>query len=158
MAKWKTKLWEPERFALLADRLQNDLSCDVIFTGSGHDRATIEGISRMMKKEPHNLAGRTSLKELAYLFTKSTVLVTTDTGPMHMAAAMGCPVVALFGPTAPWRTGPYGRGHRVVRAEVDCSPCFKKKCDQMTCMREIVVEDVFEAAKAIVLKDHHDKQ
>ncbi len=158
MAKWKTKLWEAERFALLADRLQNDLSCEVIFTGSGHDRATIEGISSMMKKEPHNLAGRTSLKDLAYLFTRSTVLVTTDTGPMHIAAAVGCPVVALFGPTAPWRTGPYGRGHRVVRAEMDCSPCFKKKCDHMTCMKEIMVEEVFEAAKSIILKDHHDKQ
>ncbi len=153
MAKWKTKLWEPERFALLADRLQHDLSCEVFFTGSRHDRTAIEDISKMMKKEPGNLAGRTSLKELAYLFTRSKVLVTTDTGPMHIAAAMGCPVVALFGPTAPWRTGPYGQGHRVIRAEVDCSPCFKKKCDHMTCMKEIMVEDVFEAAKGIILME-----
>jgi 3-deoxy-D-manno-octulosonic-acid transferase/heptosyltransferase-1 len=108
----------------------------------------------MMKKEPGNLAGRTSLKELAYLFTRSNVLVTTDTGPMHIAAAMGCPVVALFGPTAPWRTGPYGKGHRVIRAEMDCSPCFKKKCDHMTCMKEITVEEVFEATKGIILKNH----
>ena len=153
MAKWKTKLWEPERFALLADRLQDDLSCKVFFTGSGNDRETIEDISRTMKKEPVNLAGRTSLKELAYLFSKSRVLVSTDTGPMHIAAAMGCPVVALFGPTAPWRTGPYGQGHRVIRAEVDCSPCFKKKCDHMRCMKEITVEEVFEAAKDVILKN-----
>jgi heptosyltransferase-1 len=155
MAKWKTKLWEPERFALLADRLQNDLSCKVFFTGSRHDRATIEDISKMMKQVPGNLAGKTGLKELAYLFTRSKVLVTTDTGPMHIAAAMGCPVVALFGPTAPWRTGPYGKGHRIIRAEMDCSPCFKKKCDHMTCMKEIMVEEVFEAAKGIILKNCH---
>jgi len=157
MAKWKTKLWEPERFALLADRLQDDLSCEVFFTGSGNDRKTIEDISRIMKKEPVNLAGRTSLKELAYLFSKSKVLVSTDTGPMHIAAAMGCPVVALFGPTAPWRTGPYGQGHRVIRAEVDCSPCFKKKCDHMRCMKEITVEEVFEATKDIILNDNPGK-
>lgn len=157
MAKWKTKLWEPERFALLANRLQDDLSCEVFFTGSENDRAIIEDISGMMKKKPENIAGKTNLKELAYLFTKSTVLVTTDTGPMHMAAAMGCPVVALFGPTAPWRTGPYGRGHRIIRAEVDCSPCFKKKCDHVTCMKEIKVEEVFEAAKGIILNDHLGK-
>jgi heptosyltransferase-1 len=155
MAKWKTKLWERERFALLADRLQDDLSCKVFFTGSRHDRPIIEDITRMMKKEPGNLAGRTGLKELAYLFTRSKVVVTTDTGPMHIAAAMGCPVVALFGPTAPWRTGPYGQGHKVIRAEMECSPCFKKKCDHMTCMKEIKVEEVFEATKGIILRDHH---
>jgi 3-deoxy-D-manno-octulosonic-acid transferase/heptosyltransferase-1 len=157
MAKWKTKLWEPERFAILADRLQSDLSCEVFFTGSRHDRATVEDISKMMKQVPGNLAGETGLKELAYLFTRSKVLITTDTGPMHIAAAMGCPVVALFGPTAPWRTGPYGLGHRVIRAELDCSPCFKKKCEHMTCMKEIVVEDVFEAAKNIILEKHNVK-
>ncbi|MBW1717559.1 MAG: glycosyltransferase family 9 protein, partial [Deltaproteobacteria bacterium] len=119
---------------------------------------TIEDISKMMKEKPRNLAGQTGLKELAYLYTRCKALVTTDTGPMHIAVAMGCPVVALFGPTAPWRTGPYGPGHSVIRAETDCSPCFKKKCDHMTCMKEITVEDVFEATKNIILKNQHVKQ
>ena len=73
-----------------------------------------------------------------------------DTHPMHIAAAMGCPVVALFGPTAPWRTGPYGQRHKVIRADVDCSPCFKKSCSHMKCMEEIGVEQVFEAVKDMV--------
>ena len=157
MAKWKTKLWEPERFALLADRLRHDLSCEIFFTGSSQDWTTIEDISKMMKEKPRNLAGQTGLKELAYLYTRCEALVTTDTGPMHIAVAMGCPVVALFGPTAPWRTGPYGPGHSVIRAEMDCSPCFKKKCDHMTCMKEITVEDVFEATKNIILKNQYVK-
>lgn len=158
VARWETKLWEPERFAALADRLRDDLSCDVVFTGSGHDRVIIEYISKMMKKKPINMAGQTSLKELAYLYTRCKTLVTTDTGPMHIAAAMGCRVVALFGPTAPLRTGPYGEGHEIIRADIECSPCFKKRCKHMTCMKDITVDMVFDAAKKIVMKGRPFKQ
>jgi len=104
----------------------------------------------MMGSPPLNLAGRTNLKELAYLYTRCRLLVTTDTGPMHMASAMGCPVVALFGPTAPWRTGPYGKGHKVIRADVECSPCFKKRCDHMKCMKEITEDKVFEGVREVI--------
>jgi 3-deoxy-D-manno-octulosonic-acid transferase/heptosyltransferase-1 len=150
MARWKAKLWGPDRFAALADRLWDDLSCQIVFTGSRHDRAIIGYISGMMKSKPINLAGRTTLKELAYLYTRCRALVTTDTGPMHIAAAMGCRVVALFGPTDFRRTGPYGQGHKVIRMDVECSPCFKKKCDHMTCMKLITVEECLEAVKDIV--------
>ena len=150
IAKWPTKLWDPERFAVLAERIRDELACEIVFTGSSIDRPVITRIARMMWRAPLNVAGRTNLKELAYLYTRCRLLVTTDTGPMHMAAAMGCPVVALFGPTAPWRTGPYGRGHEVIRADVECSPCFKKRCDHMTCMKEISVEQVFEGVKQVL--------
>lgn len=150
VAKWKTKLWEQERFAILADRLMDDLSCDIVFTGSKEDRAVIGDISGRMSKRPLNLAGQTGLKDLTYLYTRCNALVTTDTGPMHIAAAMGCPVIALFGPTSPQRTGPYGEGHKVIRADVDCSPCFKKTCDHMTCMKEIKVDGVFDAVKDLI--------
>ena len=119
MARWKTKLWEPERFAVLADRITDELSCEVLFTGSNMDRSVTEDISKKMKRRSVNLAGRTSLKQLACLFTKCSALVTTDTGPMHIGAAMGCRVVALFGPTAPWRTGPHGQSHKVIRADLE---------------------------------------
>jgi len=142
MAKWKTKLWDPERFAAVADKIRDEFHCDVIFTGSGHDREVIERVTRLMKGDVLNLAGQTSLKGLAYLYGRCRALVSTDTGPMHMAAAMGCPVVALFGPTAPWRTGPYGRGHRVIRTDLDCSPCFKRRCRHMSCMKDISVAQV----------------
>ncbi len=146
-ATWTTKLWETERFVALADRIQKELACHIIFTGSRQDKAQIDGIMEGMEERPVNLAGQTSLKELAYLYSKCRLLVTTDTGPMHIAAAMGCPVVALFGPTAPWRTGPYGEGHQVIRDEVECSPCFKKSCDHQSCMQNITVDKVFEAVK-----------
>ena len=146
-ATWTTKLWETERFAALADRLQKELACHVVFTGSRQDRAQIDAIMEGMKEKPINLAGQTSLKELAYLYSKCRLLVTTDTGPMQIAAAMGCPVIALFGPTAPWRTGPYGKGHTVIREEIECSPCFNKQCDHVSCMRNITVDNVFEKVK-----------
>ena len=147
MARWKTKLWEPERFSLVADRVQQELNGKVVFTGSKQDRVVIDEIGNKMKTTPLDLAGRTSLKALAYLYSKCFLLVTTDTGPMHMAAAMGCPVVALFGPTAPWRTGPYGKRHRVIREALECSPCFKKKCDHLSCMMDITVDRVFDSVE-----------
>jgi 3-deoxy-D-manno-octulosonic-acid transferase/heptosyltransferase-1 len=147
MARWNTKLWEPARFSLLADRVQKELNGKIVFTGSKQDRVVIGEIIGEMNTIPLDLAGRTSLKALAYLYSKCFLLITTDTGPMHMAAAMGCPVVALFGPTAPWRTGPYGKGHRVIREEIECSPCFKKKCDHLSCMKEITVDRVFDTVQ-----------
>ena len=151
MAKWKTKLWEPNKFSELASGLQKNLNCRIIFTGSSQDRPVIDKMIKQMGNAagPVNLAGRTSLKELAYLYSRCSVLVCTDTGPMHIAAAMGCSVVALFGPTSPLRTGPYGTGHRVIRSGIDCSPCFKKECDDTKCMKEITVNMVADAVKSI---------
>ena len=151
MARWKTKLWEPERFSLLADRVQEELKGKLVFTGSKKDRVVIDQIIGEMKTTPLDLAGRTSLKALAYLYSRCFLLITTDTGPMHMAAAMACPVVALFGPTAPWRTGPYGKEHSVIREELVCSPCFKKKCDHLSCMKDITVNRVFDTVKEYFL-------
>jgi heptosyltransferase I len=146
MAKWETKLWEPERFAGLADRIHDQLDMTVVFTGSKEDHPVIEAIcSRMKNQGAVNLAGRIGLKELASLYTRCEVLISTDTGPMHIGAAMGCPVIALFGPTAPWRTGPYGNGHEVIREDPSCSPCFKKHCPHKTCMKRITVGRVFQA-------------
>jgi 3-deoxy-D-manno-octulosonic-acid transferase/heptosyltransferase-1 len=150
MARWHTKCWEPDRFAQLADRIQSELNCRVLLTGSATDRPLIKNIIAPLKEKPLNLAGQTTLKQLAFLYAQCRLLVSTDTGSMHIAAAMGCPVVALFGPTAPWRTGPYGRNHRIIRAEMSCSPCFKKNCSHMTCMQNISVEKVFAEARKLL--------
>ena len=150
MARWKTKLWEEESFALLADRMREELGLTVIFTGSAADRAVIERILSRMRGKAVNLAGEVGLKALAHLYSLCRVVVSTDTGPMHIAAAMNCPVVALFGPTAPWRTGPYGEGHRVIREEMGCSPCFRKTCSHGECMKSITVDRVFEAVEDVL--------
>ena len=150
MAKWESKLWDLERFACLADVINENLGAAVIFTGSESDQIAIERIITGMRTKALNLAGKTNLKQLAYLYGKCTVVVSTDTGPMHMAAAMGSPVVAIFGPTSPLRTGPYGTKHRVVRAGLGCSPCFKKSCDDMSCMKKITADQVFDTAKEVI--------
>ena len=143
MARWKTKLWQEEKFAQLADRLVLERNAVVVLTGSPGDRAVTGRIRTMMRQQATDWAGETTLRELAALAALADLFITTDTGPMHLAAAAGGRVVALFGPTAPWRTGPYGPGHVVVRAGISCSPCFRRECDDgVRCMGEISVEDV----------------
>lgn len=143
VARWKTKLWGESNFAELADRLVLEKKAEVIFTGSAADRDVNRRIISRMKQSAENWAGETSLKELAALAALSDLFITTDTGPMHLAAASGAKVLALFGPTAPWRTGPYGKSAITVRTGIECSPCFKRKCeDNIKCMEGISVEDV----------------
>jgi heptosyltransferase-1 len=144
-ALWETKLWSDQKFAQLSERIIQELNTPVVFTG-GEEKST-EGIHSFMTLPCVDLAGRTTLKDLACLFRGASLLVTTDSGPMHLAAAMETPVVALFGPTDPSRTGPYGEGHTVIRMGLSCSPCFFKTCDTKLCMREITVEDVFQAVR-----------
>jgi len=151
MAKWETKLWEPNRFALLADLINTTLDATVIFTGSGADKDPIGTIQSKMKTAALDFVGRMTLKQLAYFYQRCAVVISTDTGPMHIAAAMKFPtVVALFGPTSPVRTGPYGSTQKVVRSGVACSPCFKKRCDDMRCMRKISVDMVYDAVKEVL--------
>lgn len=151
MARWETKLWRPERFAQLVDRLVAERQAEVVFTGGDADRDAINDILRMINAKAINLAGRTTLKELAALYSRADLLISTDTGPMHLAVAMETPVVALFGPTAPWRTGPYGKHHQVLFSKDPCAPCFKRTCETNLCMTQITVEQVWKAV-ATVLK------
>jgi len=151
MAKWETKLWDNLKFSNLSDRLTKQANADVIFTGSMEDSKAIEDIISKMKAGAANLAGRTDLKTLAALYEKTSIVVSTDTGPIHLAAAIGTPVVALFGPTAPWRTGPFGPGHTIIRADLECSPCFKRQCKTIDCMKQITVDQVFDAAMSAIL-------
>ena len=145
VARWKTKLWQEENFSELADRLVQEKQALVVFTGSPADREICGRIMANMRHPGFDWSGTTSLKELAALARLCDLFVTTDTGPMHLAAAAGARVLALFGPTAPWRTGPYGDSHIVLRTGIDCSPCFHRNCDKnQECMRGISVTEVVE--------------
>jgi len=151
VAKWPTKLWHPTRFALMADTFANDFGLPVVFSGSAADKTAITAIASTMKSQAVDLCGKTDLITLAALLENARLMVTTDTGPMHIAAAVKTPTVALFGPTAPWRTGPFGKQHKVVRAQINCSPCFKRHCsDKTRCMRDISVAQVLSAATGIL--------
>jgi len=145
VAFWETKLWEEARFSRLGDRIRRELGLPVVLTDGACDYTA--RIARGMTEAAVNLGGRTTLRELAALYRRAALLVTTDSGPMHLAAAVVAPVVALFGPTDPRRTGPYGPGHTVLESPVDCRPCFRKTCETRQCMRDITVDAVFEAVR-----------
>jgi heptosyltransferase I len=149
MARWDTKLWQGHKFAQVADRIC-EKGFKVCFTGAKDDFDEIEKILTFMTHAAVNLAGKTSLKTLAALYEKAELLLTTDTGPMHIAAAINTPVVALFGPTAFWRTGPFGVGHRIISVKMDCSPCFKRSCPTTICMNDITVDMAMESIEKIL--------
>jgi 3-deoxy-D-manno-octulosonic-acid transferase/heptosyltransferase-1 len=150
VAFWQTKLWEDGKFARLCDLIQSELQTGVVITGEKAER--IEQIRKRMKTKAVNLGGKTSLRQLAALYRRAVLLVTTDSGPMHLAAALGTPVIALFGPTDPSRTGPYGPNHRIISKGLPCSPCFKKQCPEPRCMTDISAEEVFSAVRDMLGK------
>jgi len=150
-ARWETKRWPAERFAQLADGLIARERMRIIIVGSAAEASQIEEMSRQMSQPAINLAGQTDLLQLAALLRRANLLVSNDSGPIHLAAAVGTPVVAIFGPTDPSRVGPYGDGHVVLRKDVDCSRCSWRACIRdALCMKAIGVSEVFEAVRAVV--------
>jgi lipopolysaccharide heptosyltransferase I len=149
MTRWRTKNWAPDRFARTADALVAR-GWPVLWTGGAADRPALDAIAARMREPSARLDGRTSVMTLAALLRRARVVLCTDTGPMHLAAAVGTPVVALFGPTSPAATGPYGDAHVVLRAGVECSPCFKRHChtrryEKHACMLRLDVGQVVDA-------------
>ncbi len=151
VAKWESKLWPLAHWVELARGLVGQ-GVRLALTGAPEDREVTGAIAGTLAGEVLDLAGRTDLPQLAALITRARIMVCTDTGVMHLAAAMGTPVVALFGPTAPWRTGPYGPGHTVLRLGLPCSPCFQRQCGNPRCLEELTPDMVLEAAVSALEK------
>jgi len=150
-ARWRTKLWEVPRWRELAAALHKQ-GIQVILTGSREDQALGTVIAPDLDPPPLSLIGRLSLKQLAAVLREVDALVTVDSAPMHIAAAMGTPVIALFGPTDPLRTGPLGPG-RVLRRDLTCSPCLQRRCrisDTYLCMRDLRVPEVLGAVRDVL--------
>ncbi len=136
------KRWPAECFGRLAALLP----IASIIVGGRSDAALGDEVAQLSGSRAVSLAGKTSLKELGAIMRGAKFLVTTDSGPMHLAAALNIPVFAIFGPTSPLRTGPYGKIHTIIRLELPCSPCFTRKpCPDWRCIREITPEMVLEA-------------
>jgi heptosyltransferase-1 len=152
-ARWETKRWPEKNYAALAEILHASDVAHVGLVGSHAEIASAKRIASMGTCPLISFTGRTTLKQLAYLLKKADAVVGNDTGPIHIAAAMGTPVVALYGPTSPTRTGPYGKQHTVLTSGLPCSPCFSRKCDLgVLCMREISVETVYRACKPYLIE------
>nr|MDQ2731740.1 glycosyltransferase family 9 protein [Armatimonadota bacterium] len=145
-AAWATKRWSLEGYAAAAEGLQKRFGAQIIITGGPGDAPAAEEIAGRMTSAPLLLAGKTSLKTLAAVFERCALYLGGDTGPMHIAAAMSTPVLAIFGPTDPEKTGPVGAPYRIVRHDVPCGPCRLRECDHHTCMRLVTVHEVITAA------------
>lgn len=140
-----SKLWPPDRLMALCVRLDR-LGFVPVLLGAPSDRATAEAIVASAGGAPVSLVGRDSPELLPFLLARLDALVSVDTGVAHLAAALGVPVVTLFGPTDPGLTAPRGAGSRVIWKRPPCAPCFLSECPiEHPCMRSIEVEEVLEA-------------
>ena len=143
------KCWPPERFAALADRLIADFDADVIIFGSASEREVARRIAAAMKHRATVLAGETRIGDLPALLAACQLFIGNDAGAMHVAAAVGLPVVTVFGPTDPEGTAPVTPRRSLVRHAVSCSPCFLRYCPvDHRCMTRVEVHQVYEAARA----------
>ena len=144
--------WPTRRFAELSDKLQA-AGFGVVLVGGGSDRELADAVLADCADRPLDLVGRTSLLQLGALLERSSAVVSADTGPMHMATAVGTPVVALFGAADPARTGPVGEGHLVLQAAgISCVPCRSRSCSsekKLACMEAISADEVLAALKTI---------
>jgi len=146
------KQWSIENFAALADALSADGATPIVF-GSPAEMGIAEQLCNLCKCKPVIAAGQTTLSQLGALLELCDVVVSGDTGPMHIAAAVGTPVVALFGPTDPQRTGPVGDQHIVLTRHLPCQPCFQRPtCQGFDCMRGLEVQDVLTSVRRILNK------
>jgi len=147
--RWETKCWPAERYGRLADAIRKKHGLTSILVGGTSDIDAGQQSVDASNGAAHNLCGKTTLRQLAALIDRAALVVTADSTPMHIAAAHGRPLVALFGPTNPNRTGPYGRADDVLRLKLDCSPCYLRKISQCpnqhACMNDLTVETVARA-------------
>src|SRR5881296_3411458 len=141
------KRWLPERFAEVADRVAAEHGGVVLIFGGHGEEELGAALASLMAAPTVVLSGRTTVRRLMALIKQCRLFMTNDTGPMHIATAFGVPTVAIFGPTDPLTTSPFGSGHELVRHPVDCSPCLLRECPiDHRCMQGISVEMVHAAA------------
>lgn len=137
------KRWPPDRFVELGRRFKG---AEIVLFGSGQERFLAEFIASRLRSRTIVLAGRTSISVLAACVARCSLVVGNDTGPTHVAAAVGTPVVAIFGSTNPAWTGPRSELHRIVQEPLDCVPCHQRRCDRdYRCLRKVTVENVWQA-------------
>jgi heptosyltransferase-2 len=145
------KRWHEDRFAAVAETLSVELGMHVALIGSESERSIGEQIRDRMTQPAAVLTGKTSLETLIGVLAESSLMITNDSGPMHIASALGIPTVAVFGSTDERVTGPCGPRTRVVKRAVECSPCLLRKCPiDHRCMNAVTIEDVCSAARALL--------
>lgn len=144
------KCWLPERFKEVTHKLLENPHIAVLFFGDKAGASLVNQICVGMPERVVNLAGKTSLRELMAFIQACDIFLTNDSGPMHIASALGIPLLALFGSTSDKTTGPY-KGGKVLHKHVECSPCYKRECPlDFRCMTRIGVNEVYEELKQLL--------
>ena len=153
-ARSETKVWLPERFAETIDEVQTPGGARCVLLGGPDEVDLCARVAGACRSGPIDLAGQTSLQELAAVVARADVVLCHDSGVMHLAVAFGRPLVCLVGPTNPRRTGPYGRFDDVVRLDLNCSPCYLRRLAQCPhehrCMRELTTPTVVSAVQRLL--------
>jgi heptosyltransferase-2 len=145
------KRWIPKRFALVGDRLAEEYGVRVVLTGGTGEKKIGQDIAEAMNSRPLNLIGLTTVRQMMAVISQCRLLVTNDSGPMHVAAALGVPIVAVFGPTDPQTTSPLSDRSCIVRKEVACAPCLLRRCPiDHRCMQRIAVADVMDGVAMLM--------
>lgn len=150
---WLPKRWPAEKFARLADELAEKFGVKIVIAAAGKDSGLVSDIKSVMSVQAFDISGKTSLKELAALLERADLVIANDTGPMHLSVAVGTRTIALFGPTSPRLTGPYGKGiYRVITGKTSCDvPCYDVTCKDNDCISAITVEEVIKAAGELLV-------
>lgn len=149
----QSKRWPIPYWAILIDKLIREQNAQVILTGSPDDKPLIVSVTRQMQEQAINLAGKTSLPQLVALLQQANLVISGDSGPMHIAAAVGTPLIAIHGPTDPALSGPVSPTATVLRSDIWCSPCYNAKdsadCRFFTtqCMKNILPSQVFKVVQ-----------
>lgn len=155
---WATKCWPAAYFAALVNFLQDDLQAKVILLGAPDDLPLLAKIVAGSSRPVINLAGKVNLKELAAVMQKSHLFIGGDTGPLHIAAAVGTPTLSLFGPTNPHIYAPVGENHAVIVSDVACRYCHKRACENFICMESIGLEEVYRAVRKMLNREKPQKR
>ncbi len=141
------KCWPLENYAALGQRLLEDPRTKIVIFGGGDQAHVSDELEQKIGSRTLNLGGKTNLRQLAAMLERCAVVVSNDTGPMHMAAALGARTIAIFGSTDPWKTSPPSNTD-VIYKEVECSPCFHRECSRdLACLRGITVDEVYRKIK-----------
>ena len=163
-AQWETKRWPPGQFAFVAAKAARHYQMSPVLVGSPGERTLTDDIERQIRKfvpnaRLKNLAGETTLKRLAAVLERADVVLSNDSGPMHLAAGLGTPVVGVFTCTSPIRSGPPGDRHALVSSKLSCAASYHKRCphrgrEHLACLKELEADRVWQALADLVERHH----
>jgi heptosyltransferase-1 len=157
-ARWETKRWPPEHFATLLRKAQERFGGTAVFVGGAEETPSARQVARRLHAPSIDLTGATTLPQLAAVLAGADVMVANDTGPLHLAAALGRPVVAPYTCTKARLTGPYGGEAGVIESRIWCQGSYLKRCDRLECMTELTPDRLWPVLKGILLQWEYNRR